>query len=73
LVRDRANGDCRGWLGVDCALIFVACPKYLGRDLESRPRLICDWDGVVREHLSKKGVMLDADLLPDPGCPQHGR
>jgi porin len=40
-------------------------PPTWGGDLESRPRLTGDWDG-LRDEMGKKGVVFDVDLLATP-------
>ena len=42
-----------------------AAPPTWGGDLLSRPRLTGDWGG-LRDELSKKGVVLDVDVLTTP-------
>jgi len=48
------------------ALGPVEVPETWGGDLSSRERLTGDWAG-VRDEMSKKGVVLDADMLLMPG------
>ena len=44
---------------------LVAVPKTWGGNLESRPRLTGNWDG-VRDELGKQGVVFDVDVLVTP-------
>src|SRR2546423_2854445 len=46
-------------------------PATWGGDLLSRPRLTGDWGG-LRDDLSKKGVVLDVDLLMTPQVNMSG-
>jgi porin len=48
------------------ALGPVEVPETLGGDWSSRARLTGDWGG-VRDEMSKKGVLLDANMLLLPG------